>query len=217
VPDEVAVEDGEVVRRPRITQRQRPTQDHIAGGDGEVADVIAGAGADPQLAQAVFGVGHGEGRRRQPLGVRIDHTLGADRHQRVEPASAGTDSRGPQVAPRHGHEGVRRGGRGGEELAVHDRGEVARGRQPSGRPLAIAEQRVGDRCRRQQPLGGTEDDDHVDVEPDGAGQRADVDPVAELAVAPWRDIELGDERGPELGASDRAADAVEVLEAVEHA
>ena len=68
-----------------------------------------------------------------------------------------------------------------------------------------------------EALGRAEDDDDVDVEAGRAGQRADVDAVADLAVAAGRDVELGDERGPELGAGDRAADAVEVVQPVEHA
>ena len=91
-----------------------------------------------------------------------------------------------------------------------------RRRQTGSRPLVVADQRVGGRRRRQQTLGRADHDDDIDVETDGAGQRADVDAVAELAVAPRRDVELGDERRAELGAGDRPADAVEVLEAVEH-
>ncbi len=100
---------------------------------------------------------------------------------------------------------------------MHERGELIRRRQTSSRPLSVADQRIGDRRRRQQTFGGADHRDDIDVEPDGTGQGADVDAVAELAVAPRRDVELGHERGAELGAGDRAADAIEVGEPIEHA
>ena len=77
---------------------------------------------------------------------------------------------------------VGRRGDGGEELAVHERGQLvgrrrARRRARSWSPSSGS---VG-RRRRQQALGGAEHDGEVDVEAGGAGQRADVDAVADLA------------------------------------
>ena len=87
---------------------------------------------------------------------------------------------------------------------------------PAAAAVGVAEQRVDLGGWRQEAVGTADDDDQVDVETAGAGQRADVHAVADLAVAGRRDLQLGDERRPELGPGDRLPDRVEVGKAVEH-
>ena len=105
---------------------------------------------------------------------------------------------------------------GGEELAVDERRPVGRAFQPGELALEVAEQGVDGRPWRHQPFGRTEEHGDVDIEAGRTGERADVDAVADLAAPTRGDVELGDERGVELGAGRRPADRVEVVEAVEH-
>ncbi len=83
-------------------------------------------------------------------------------------------------------------------------------------PLGVPEQRVDLGRWGQEPVGCTDDDDQIDVEAARPGERADVDAVADLAVAGRCDLELCDERGAELGARDGRTDRVQMAEARQH-
>ena len=120
-----------------------------------------------------------------------------------------------QVAPRDGDEDPARGGDRSQELAMGDGSPLGGSGEAGDVPLVVAEQRVDGRRRREQTLHRPEDDDQVDVETSRSGEEADVDAVADRAAASRRDVELGHERRPELGAVDGRADRVEVAQPVE--
>ena len=199
---------------------QRSLQDDVVAGRRQRTDVGARAHA-ASTARA-------GGARRPRRGTRSSARPWAWESTSAAPprrrSSSGASQRdgwcdvgGPQVAAGHGDDDRRRRGDGGEELAV-DECRRARRNAPARRPRARG-RRGADRW--SVPAGAAprrrpSDDGDVDVEPGGPGERADVDAVADLAVSPGCDVELGDERGAELGPRHRRADAVEVGEAVEH-
>ena len=124
--------------------------------------------------------------------------------------------RGAEVAPRDGDRDGRCGRGDGEELAVDESGALGTGLESGDLALDVAEERIDGGARRHEPLRRAEEHGDVDVETGGPGDRAHVDAVADLAVASGSDVELGDERGAELGAGGRSADRVEVVQPVEH-
>ena len=89
------------------------------------------------------------------------------------------------------------------------------GREPGQRPVGLGQQRVAPRGGRQHALGRADDDDHVDVEPDRAGERPDRDTVADAPLAGGAGIEFGFERGAVLVARHRLTHGVEVAQAIE--
>ena len=95
-------------------------------------------------------------------------------------------------------------------------GALGTGLEAGDLALGVAEQWIDRGARRHEPLGRAEEHGDVDVETGGPGDRAHVDAVADLAAASGSDVELGDERGAELGAGGRTADRVEVVQPVEH-
>ena len=101
--DEVAVVVGEPVAAPGRRAGPAPRRSTASpAASGEPADVAAGPGARPQLAQAVLGGRHRERGRRQAVGVGVDDPLGAGAvEQRGRATASGwRDRGGPQVAPR---------------------------------------------------------------------------------------------------------------------
>ena len=160
-----------LARASRRTSARRSTSSSRARD--AVADVLAGADPGPQLADAVLGGGDRELGVGQAVGVgvhvasgrRAERTAGGD--EVGDPARLVARGRGPQVAAGHGDERGRRRRDGGEELAVHGGGPLVGALQPGQRPLVVADQRVDDGRRRDEPVGGTEHDGDVDVEAGG--------------------------------------------------
>ena len=205
---QVAVELGEPAARPGVAQAPAPARGRgrrrPAGGRGRRrrparGPRARGAGArPPDTGNSVERQRRGRGSRRRESATSAAPT---QRRRAIAtaggPPSARRSPRGTVTRTRAAWWSRRRGSGGGRRA-------TARRRRPGRRPaLGVAEQRIDGRRRRQQPVGCAEHDDEVDVEAGRAGQRADVDAVADLAVAGRGDLELGDERGPELGAGDR--------------
>ncbi len=94
------------------------------------------------------------------------------------------------------------------------RGHVARG-QSGGGAVGVADEGIGDRWRWEQPIGGSDDDDEVDVEAGGTGECAGGEPGTDATLAWWRHLELGEKRRAELATVHGRTDGVEVAEPVE--
>ena len=90
-------------------------------------------------------------------------------------------------------------------------------RQSGGGTVGVADERIDDRWRWEQTIGGPDDHDEVDIEAGGAGECAGGDSCTDTALAWWRHFELGEERRAELAAVHRRTDGVEVAEPIEDA
>ena len=184
VAGEVAVVHREAVAGPGVAQARGRGAARSSPASRARADVVAGAHAGPQARAG--------GARRPTPGTSVTARPWAwestDAHARArsrcgdEPARRVPDGGGPQVAARHGDDDGRGRGHGGEELAVGERAPARRSR-PGRRGRARGRRAAGRAVGRgwQQALGGAEHDGEVDVDAGGAGQRADVDAVADRA------------------------------------
>ena len=96
------------------------------------------------------------------------------------------------------------------------RSERRRSSPPSAGPLAITEQRIVARDRREQALGQPADPQAVEVDAQGHPDRSDEHAVAEAADAVARRVELELERSAEHVDRRRRIDGVERAEPVEY-
>jgi hypothetical protein len=187
---EVPVEAGERVAHPAV--EQRPPKDERRVGAGLGRGCRAGRCGQRLLAPLLL-------RRRSAwstevayeglptIGCRGDVLPGRDgqirpageRAQRgQQPAARQAVPAAPQVAARERRIDGRRGGEGCQQLPALDVEAFAQTRQLSRRRLAgvIGEERVLGLTGRAEALGEPDDEDAIDVEADGRGQRRDQHP-----------------------------------------
>ena len=160
-------------------EEAQPTRepDVVSGVDAGVErsaeqDVVGSA------TQAVFGRTGGERRGDQSGVVRRD-LLDVQRCDPfADPARRSEFGRRPQVAAGEAdrHVGC---GHGGEQQPMQASCPGVRGGQAGDRAVGLGEQGIGGRGRWQHPVGSPDQDDDVDVEPDGTGQRPDGDAVSD--------------------------------------
>ena len=165
---------------------------------------------EPRARAAGARLRHGEHRRGQRVGVRVDRRLARRPRRRAAARASGSgwltavarrSPRGTVTRPRASCR--RRPGTGGARAATRSVGRRRAGRG------ALASPSNGSTCGGggSRPSAAPMTTTRSTSSPHGSGERADVHAVADLSVAGRRHLQLGHERGAELGAGDGRTDA----------